>query len=182
MDKILDVAAYVIERYKWQTGEAIDEMKLHKMLYFIQRESFARAGHPAFEGDFEGWKYGPVAPSVRAYFYEGQLMTSTNPVSDETEYYINCVVDQYCRIPSWELSKLSHNEISWKNARDGLKEGENGNRVMKLSDIEEDAKKVRIYDSLYDMYIDEFDDATEEEMQEWFKRLEEARIDEVEIA
>ncbi len=36
---------------------------------------------------------------------------------------------------TWKLSELSHKEISWKNARAGLHEGENGNRKLKLEDI-----------------------------------------------
>ena len=41
MDKIINVAQYVFQEYKRVTGEVIDEMKLHKLLYFAQRESFA---------------------------------------------------------------------------------------------------------------------------------------------
>ena len=164
MDKILDVAAYVIERYKWQTGEDIDEMKLHKMLYFIQRESFARLGRPAFEEGLEAWKYGPVSPLVRGYFCEGEIVTKTSPISDDNEYIVNCVVNQYSEFPSWKLSELSHEEVSWKNARAGLNPDKPGNELLKLSDIEEDAKKVRIYDYLYDMYLDEFEDATKDDI------------------
>lgn len=44
----------------------------------------------------------------------------------------------------------------WRNARAGLSDGENGNRKLKLEDICEDAKKVRPYDHVWDMYYDEF--------------------------
>lgn len=54
MDKITSVADYIIQRYREVAGEALDEMKLHKLLYFAQREAFAVTGRPAFEGDFEG--------------------------------------------------------------------------------------------------------------------------------
>jgi len=37
----VNVAKYVFEHYKRITGEIIDEMKLHKLLYFAQRESLA---------------------------------------------------------------------------------------------------------------------------------------------
>ena len=57
MDKIINVAQYVFQEYKRVTGEVIDEMKLHKLLYFAQRESFAITDAPLFEGEFEGWKY-----------------------------------------------------------------------------------------------------------------------------
>ena len=38
MEKIIDVAAYVLKKYHDVTKEHLDEMKLHKLLYFIQRE------------------------------------------------------------------------------------------------------------------------------------------------
>ena len=47
MDKIIDVAAYIVAKYKEMTHETLDEMKLHKLLYFTQRESFAILGKPA---------------------------------------------------------------------------------------------------------------------------------------
>ena len=34
-----------------------------------------------------------------------------------------------------------------------------GDRPLNLDDIKKDAEKVRPYDSLYDMYYDEFEDA-----------------------
>ena len=40
-----------------------------------------------------------------------------------------------------------------------MKDGENGNQRLKLEDIREDAKKVRPYDHVWDMYYDEFEDA-----------------------
>ncbi len=39
MERILDVAQFIFEEYKKQAGKAVDEMKLHKLLYFAQREN-----------------------------------------------------------------------------------------------------------------------------------------------
>lgn len=158
MVKIVDVAAYVVQRYGELTKEHLDEMKLHKLLYFIQRESFAITGRPAFDGDFEGWKFGPVSRDVRNHYCEGEIICPTNEISEDVQYIANNIILEYGSLASWKLSELSHQEISWKNAREGLKPGENGNRKIKLGDILEDAKKVRPYDHVWDMYYDEFDD------------------------
>ena len=48
MEKILNAAQYLFEEYKKLAGETIDQMKLHKLLYFAQRESFAITGKPLF--------------------------------------------------------------------------------------------------------------------------------------
>ena len=88
MDKIIDVAAYIVAKYKEMTHETLDEMKLHKLLYFTQRESFAILGKPAFEGDFEGWKYGPVSREVRQDYEQGEYLVETKKISDDM-YYLN---------------------------------------------------------------------------------------------
>lgn len=159
MDKITSVADYIIKRYRELTGEFLDETKLHKLLYFTQREAFAILGEPAFDGEFEGWKYGPVSREVRNNFMNGEIVVPTQPISDSVQYIASNVIMEYGSLASWKLSELSHREISWNNARKGLAPSENGNRVIDLNDIKEDAKKVRPYDHLWDMYYDEFDDA-----------------------
>lgn len=163
MERIIDVANYIVQKYRELTNEPLDEMKLHKLLYFTQRESFAIVGHKAFEGDFEGWKYGPVSREVRAVYMNGEINATTNDISDDLKYIVNNVILEYGAMASWKLSELSHKDISWKKARAGLAPDDIGNRLLEISDIEEDAKKVRPYDHVWDMYYDEFDDLEEEE-------------------
>lgn len=157
MDKIIDVAGYIVKKYKELTGEQLDEMKLHKLLYFTQRESFAVIGRAAFDGEFEGWKYGPVCRKVRENFCEGEIIVPTNEISDEIQYIANNVILEYGSLASWKLSELSHKDLSWKNARRGLAPDENGNVPLSIKDIKADAAKVRPYDHVWDMYYDEFE-------------------------
>lgn len=157
MDRIIDVAGYITKQYCEITGEKLDEMKLHKMLYFTQRESFAITGNPAFVGDFEGWKYGPVCVEVRSAYYDGEILVPTEDISDSVRYIANNIILEYGSLASWKLSELSHKESSWHNARRNLRPEENGNQILRLEDIREDAKKIRPYDHVWDMYYDEFD-------------------------
>ena len=39
MKDMKTVASYICNRYQREFGEKIDEMKLHKLMYFAQRES-----------------------------------------------------------------------------------------------------------------------------------------------
>lgn len=157
MDKVIDTAAYVANKYAEITHEKLDEMKLHKLLYFIQRESFAILGEPAFDGEFEGWKYGPVCRAVRENFLEGKILCKTGEISDQLKYIANNVILEYGALAAWKLSEISHKDSSWKNARAGLQPSDIGNRPLKLEDIKKDAEKVRPYDHLWDMYYDEFE-------------------------
>lgn len=137
-------------------------MKLHKLLYFAQRESLAISNEPMFEETFEGWKYGPVSTEIRRYYTpDGMNYADKRKLSTGSAYIAKNVILQYGVLASWKLSQLSHNEISWQNSRKGLMEGENGNRLLLIDDIRKDAEKVRPYDAVYDMYYDEFDDVEE---------------------
>lgn len=159
MERAVDVAQYVFDAYKKESGCIIDEMKLHKLLYFVQRESLALFGEPMFEDTFQGWRFGPVCPVVREVYTEDGIYAETRSISDQNMYIVNNIMAQYGYIESWKLSKLTHKETSWLNSREGLKDDENGNKTLLLSDIRKDAEKVRPYDCIWDMYYDEFDDA-----------------------
>lgn len=168
MEKILNVAQYIFTRYMHESGEVIDEMKLHKLLYFAQRESFAITNRPLFDGDFEGWKYGPVCRELRGSFTEDGILDAdaSAELSDECMYIANSIVHQYGGLATWKLSKMSHGEISWLNARAGLAADEIGRVKLSTDDIRKDAEKVRPYDPVWDMYYDEFEDATEDDLAE----------------
>ena len=158
MEKILNVAEYIFKEYYRVTGELIDEMKLQKLLYFSQRETLAILNKPLFNEEFEGWKYGPISRGVRTVFTKDGINTDTEDIKSESKYIINNIILEYGSLASWKLSKISHKEVSWLNFRKDLKDGENGNRKIKLEDIKEDAKKVKPYDHVWDMYYDEFED------------------------
>lgn len=161
VERILDVAQFIFKEYKKISGAAIDEMKLHKLLYFAQRESFAILNEPLFDGIFQGWKYGPVSPVVRFNFSDEGIFGANDNVSEEAAYILKNVIQEYGQISSWRLSDIAHQETSWLNARKGLGKDENGRRTLSLDDIRKDAEKVRPYDHVWDMYYDEFEDVTE---------------------
>lgn len=166
MVNINDIARYTILAYEKQTGTRYDnsELKLQKLMYLIQRESLAFTGKPMFEENFEGWKHGPVITSLRHFFEEDYTpITSEDELklSENDKYIINNVISQYGMYEPWYLANLTHNEISWQKSRKGLKKGQDGNVILDIDDIKEDAKKIRLYDHVFDMYIDEFEDYDE---------------------
>lgn len=159
MAKVLDVAQYIYDYYFSVTHELIDELKLHKLLYFCQREKLALLNEPLFSEPMEGWIHGPVSVETRKYYErETGINCNTDKLSDNDEYIVRNVIMQYGGLASWKLRNMSHEELSWKNSRKGLSDGQKGNRIINLDDIRKDAEKVRPYDSVWDMYYDEFED------------------------
>lgn len=163
MESVNNVADYLVNVYEQCSESKLDsELKLQKLVYLCQRESFALTGEKLFEENIEGWRHGPVIPELRFYDFNFIPSFESIKISEKAEYIIKSVVSKYAHYSAWYLRNLSHEEYSWKQSRVNLDEEEAGSTVLKDENIFEDAKKVRIYDHQYDMYLDEFEDLDEE--------------------
>lgn len=162
MSRAVDIARYIYDYYKSINNENIDEMKLHKLLYFSQREKLAITNDILFDDRMEGWKYGPVVPTVRACFSRPYgVLCDTNQISEEDAYIVRNVVSLYGTMSSLNLKDMSHDEYSWKHSREGLGCKDTGNRELLIDDIKKDAEKIRPFDYAWGMYYDEFEDLEE---------------------
>lgn len=145
MENLLNVASYVYNRYFETKGERIDEMKLHKMLYFAQRESFIQKNEPLFAETFYGWKFGPILKEIRNAYRDNLFLEE---LDEEVICRIISVMDkvfeEYADKDSWSLSRLTHGEFSWKNSRKGIPDGANSDNPMNIKDIAKDAERVRL--------------------------------------
>lgn len=140
----MNVASYICNRYYNEFGTKIDEMKLHKLLYFAQRESFVQKGEPLFDAVFYGWKYGPILKEIRTAYKENAFYSSVpEDVVERIRDIMDKVFCDYAAKDSWSLSRLTHGELAWKNSRKGVPEGENSDIPMKVEDIITDAERIR---------------------------------------
>lgn len=145
MEDVIKIASYIADRYQKEYGSCIDEMKLHKLLYFTQRESIIQTGTPLFETAFEAWKYGPVLVEIRRYYKNNSLNLELS--ADKIKLYqpvFDKVFKQYASKDSWSLSTITHGEYSWKHARVGIPATENCSVKMQLEDIRKDAERIRL--------------------------------------
>ncbi len=109
---ILQVASYIYKRYLDECCVRIDEMKLHKLLYFTQRECLIQKGEPMFEARFEAWKYGPVMVSIRQN-YKCDSFHDMIPEEQLSQYkgVFDMVFKTYAPQKSWSLSTLTTGNI-----------------------------------------------------------------------
>lgn len=144
MVNVNTVASYIFEKYKSEFGTTIDEMKLHKLLYFAQREAIIQTGNPLFDATFCGWKYGPILKEIRES-YKNNLFAPVTSSSDinEMEPVVDAVFKQYAEKDSWSLSRLTHGEYSWKKSREGVPENINSDKPINIEDIRIDADRVK---------------------------------------
>lgn len=141
---VLKVASYICQRYLYKYGERIDEMKLHKLLYFTQRECIAQMGEPMFAEKFKAWRYGPVILAIRQHFKDDTLNIGLS-TEDVSKYKIvfDKVFEQYAPKKSWSLCTLSHGEYSWKQARKGCSLYDSCDADIDVDDIRKDAERIR---------------------------------------
>lgn len=140
MVDVLKIASYIGQRYECQFGVRIDEIKLHILLYFIQRECMVQTDSPLFEDTFVAKTFGPYLPAVHtAYVHE--TLTEYMPESSLEKYqqvldkvYASLVVKS-----TRSLSNLVHGEYSWQVA---MACGEGA--PIHIADIYKDAKKFRV--------------------------------------
>lgn len=76
----LDIAKYVIEESK-KDDSSITNLKLQKLLYYIQGYSLKETSEPAFDDDIVNWAYGPVVQDV---YFEFCSYVS-NPINENYE-------------------------------------------------------------------------------------------------
>lgn len=145
MEDVIKIASYIVSRYQKEYGCCIDEMKLHKLLYFTQRESIIQTGSPLFETAFEAWKYGPVLVEIRHYYRNNALSMELS--TDKIEQYrsiFDKVFQQYASKDSWSLSTITHGEYAWQHARIGIPDNENCSTKIQIEDIRKDAERIRL--------------------------------------
>lgn len=155
MERVLKVASYICQRYLAEFGHRIDEMKLHKLLYFTQRECIVQMGEPMFAEKFKAWRYGPVVLDIRQHYKDGTLdIGLSDGVVERYKSVFDKVFEHYARKSSWSLSTLSHGEISWKTARKGYLSQDVCDVDMQVSDIYKDAERIKVRRFLLSKYKD----------------------------
>lgn len=114
-----DVVAYIESRLPQAT-----EMQLCKLAYYAQAWNIVWEGRPLFPDRIEAWKYGPVPVACWSERKYGTPQIP-EPLDGEAKQVVSAIIDFYGRMSASELSRLSHQESPWKDARDGLPDDAN---------------------------------------------------------
>ncbi|WP_321434227.1 Panacea domain-containing protein [Trichococcus flocculiformis] len=163
MTKLRQLARYLVYSYENHTAARFgdNELKLQTMLYFAQRECLALVGEPLFDGNFENWAEGPVLPELHFFFVEGYdpfEPLEMKKLTEREQFILDRVVLSYGQYEGWYLADLTRRETSWRNSRSDPAAESAEPKLLEIADMREDAKKVRLYDPLFDVYLDEFED------------------------
>lgn len=129
----LEVSRHIIN-YSNDEGYGITNLKLQKLLYFVQAYFLIKRGKPCFRDDIEAWDFGPVVPSVyREYkrygaFFAFSVETYIDPltlkrekfddsvISAEGKKLIDEVIDTFAEYSNSRLTDLVHGQTPWQEA------------------------------------------------------------------
>src|SRR5262245_24975520 len=115
------VAKYIVATFQ-QAGDPIDNLKLQKLLYYVQGWHLAVYDKPAFPESIEAWVHGPVIPGIYVEYKKYRW----NPISDEVKApeidkelkgLIAEVLSVYGTETGWQLEQRTHTEAPWLTAR-----------------------------------------------------------------
>ncbi|PIK32373.1 hypothetical protein CS954_03080 [Bacillus siamensis] len=124
----LEIAKYFISKSFPETSENITNLKLQKILYYAQGNYLAENGldKPLFNEELQAWIHGPVVPEVyhefKIYGFNEIPKTQNNcshlplPVTS----FLDRIWDKYKSYTGKELEDMTHDELPWRNARNGL--------------------------------------------------------------
>jgi uncharacterized phage-associated protein len=106
-------------------GELISNLKLQKMLYYMQGFHLACFNTPLFDEDIEAWQYGPVVPSVYDNFKSMgnkgiEYNDDTITLSTEEESLFDEVYSVYGKFSAIGLMNMTHEEMPWKTTPAGV--------------------------------------------------------------
>ena len=116
--------------------EGITNLKLQKILYFVQAYYLAKLNKPLFSDNLEAWEYGPVVPSV----YRKYKSKKSNPIiceedksslSAEDKRVVKKVWNSFGGYSASRLVDIVHAHTPWKEANESV------NKVISQKSIKE---------------------------------------------
>lgn len=117
----LDIAKYIITK-TLKEGYPVSNLKLQKLLYFVQGVMLVNCGRSAFEDHIEAWQYGPVVPDVyfnySSYGATPILLSYDNvDINGEEKKVADIVIDSFLKTPAFALVNETHKKGSpWDEA------------------------------------------------------------------
>lgn len=112
------IAKYIIWK-SHQDGEPVSNLKLQKLLYYVQGFGLAVFNQPVFEEGLYAWALGPVVPQVWAEYkdYGSTLIPTPDESVIELDPHTKELIDEvysvYGAYTATALKNMTHQEPPW---------------------------------------------------------------------
>lgn len=118
----LDVSRYIIN-HENEKSRPISNLRLQKLLYFVQAQFLVSNKESCFREDIEAWQYGPVVPRVyhRYKLYGSssipeQTVNQKNVIAESDAGLIDAILDKCAKYSTSALISLTHRDGPWKDS------------------------------------------------------------------
>lgn len=141
MATIDDITDYIIFNVRSEERRvSLINMKIQKLLYYIQAWSYGINKSPLFEGEFEAWIHGPINRHIYDRFCEQKSLYSEIDFNDmlrrdvelpeNIAEFVDFVLENYVKYSVTELELLIQEEMPWIRTRGQLNRYEKCNKVI----------------------------------------------------
>lgn len=128
---IIDISNKIIANTDIAQGETISNLKLQKLLYYLQGFFIAVYDRKLFDEPIEAWQYGPVVRDAYIHFKNfGSASISLNDEvvvidlpTNESELFDE-VLNEYGQFSAIKLMNMTHEELPWKKTFNENPQGE----------------------------------------------------------
>ena len=136
-----DVAKYIIAEFH-EAEDLITNMKVQKLLYYVQGWHLGLYGTPVFDDQFQAWVHGPVQYEVynkyKNYYWNPILEPIDKPNFELSLIkHINEVLQAYGGETGYMLEVLTHQEWPWIEARNDLSPNTPSQNIISTKTMEE---------------------------------------------
>lgn len=131
----MTTSAKSVAKFIVQHSSQVSNLKLQKLLYYVQGWHLGLHGTIVFPERIEAWVHGPVVPDVFFHYRHFrwtpiQVDVETVKLDGSIEKHIHDVLKVYAPLSASQLEMLSHSEAPWKEARGTLPAGESSHAVI----------------------------------------------------
>ena len=131
----LDIAAWFLGAIDRKAGDGITHLKLQKLVYYAQAWSLALRDTPLFDEPVEAWTHGPVVETVYQRFRTSRAtnlprLPQKSEIDPQTALLLRAVLEAYGEHTARFLEDLTHREVPWQTARDGLAPRSRSRRII----------------------------------------------------
>lgn len=117
-----EIAQYIIF-YEGQAGRNVNNLRLQKLLYFVQAKYLVEREKPLFEERMEAWNFGPVVLKVyRKYRYYGLVSIPCKneydnfSIQSDDRKIIDSMLDSCSKYATSTLIDIVHGQDPWIQA------------------------------------------------------------------
>ena len=144
------IADFFLSKVDVEAGDTISPLKLQKLVYYAQAWHYTIFGKTLINEPFEAWTHGPAVRSLWKRFEPArvadidlrQLKLDVPEFDTDTAQLLNEVHEIYGEHSGSYLEMLTHNELPWIKAREGLAPYAKSTNTISLEEMKDYYGKV----------------------------------------